>query len=505
MVGVPGKYKGCETCRRRRVKVWTAACSRPRPTTDDPTRQCSNERPCCSNCANSGRQCEGYERERVFITGTPETKGRVASHPKKAGSTKRQKRKAREDAKPQLWPAQPLTSAWDDFLRLSSHGTESAVLLTALQTNLQAVFGGESGAVAGFDIALPTYAPSELQPHVGDDEFSARTICLAQLGGVAEAYGSTGGYCAFLFEHNSSAAPNPSVVAWEPTSEQTNLVKGLGPKHFTTFPNHQYFVRVHRPLAVSLALLSRRESFLSEQDWTSTPWERHPKSPLDELFDVVLCLPSILSTVDRILPLPVTITRRLKAQELLQRCLTLETRFHQWLGGVVIGAGDQHAPYWSDELGGPGGDIPFAKPYTFRDGLTGIMLLYYWMSQILFHRCIQSLHGAIFQPVLDAYPDMWPDLPPSLHIDPTQYQDGRELAANICRGLDAALNSTTQPDMLLAPMTVALDFYRDINAASQDGVLEILWLEAFKRRLAAKGQHIANVLQGQRWVEVARY
>ncbi|POR37959.1 Putative D-lactate dehydrogenase, mitochondrial [Tolypocladium paradoxum] len=438
MVGVPGKYKGCETCRRRRVK-------------------CSNERPYCSNCTNNGRQCEGYERERVFITGTPETKGRVASHPKKAGSTKKQKGKAEDHVMPELRPTQPLTSAWDDFLRLSNRGTESAVLLTALQTNLQAVSGRESDDdVAGFDISLPTYAPSELQPHVGEDEFNARTRCLARLGGVQEAYGSTDGYCAFLFE-------------------------------------------------VCLALLSRRESFLSEQDWTSTPWESHPKSPLDELFDIMLCLPSILATVDRILPPPATIARRLKAQALLQSCLILETRFHQWLGSAVIGAGDQHAPYWSDELGGPGGKIPFANPYTFRDGLTGVMLLYYWMSQILFHRCIDSLHSAIFQPVLDAYPDMWPDLPPSLQIDPTQYQDARELAANICRGLDAALNSTTQPDMLLAPMTVALDFYRGINAASQDGVLEILWLEAFKKRLAAKGQHIANVLQGQRWVEVARY
>ena len=219
----------------------------------------------------------------------------------------------------------------------------------------------------------------------------------------------------------------------------------------------------------------------------------------------MLCLPPILATVDRIMPLPGTITRRLSAQDLLQRCLFLETQFNQWLGSVFIGTGDQHAPYWSHEIGGPGGQIPFANPYSFRDGLTGIMMLYYWMSQILFHRCIETLHSAIFQPVLDVYPNMWPDLPPGLQIEPTQYQDGRELAANICRGLDAALNSTTQPDMLLAPMTVALDFYRDINATSQDGVLEILWLEAFKRRLAAKGQHIANVLQGQRWVEVARY
>lgn len=200
MVGVPGKYKGCETCRRRRVKVWTAACSSPGPTTDKPTRQCSNERPHCSNCTNSGRQCEGYERERVFITGTPETKGRVASHPKKAGSTKKQKTNAEEDVKPQLWPTQPLTSAWDDFLMLSNHGTESAVLLTALQTNLQAVSGSGSDDGAGFDISLPMYAPSELHPHVCEGEFNARTRCLARVGGVEETYGATDGYCAFLFE-----------------------------------------------------------------------------------------------------------------------------------------------------------------------------------------------------------------------------------------------------------------------------------------------------------------
>lgn len=219
----------------------------------------------------------------------------------------------------------------------------------------------------------------------------------------------------------------------------------------------------------------------------------------------MLSLPPIFAGVDRILPLPATMTRRLSAQDLLQSCLALETRFHHWFASVVVASGSQHPPWWSDELGSPGGELPFANPYTFRDGLTGIMMLYYWMSQILFHRCVECLHAAIFQPVVDAYPDMWPNLPPSLQIDPNQYQDGRDLAANICRGLDATLNSTTQPDMLLAPMTVALDFYRDINATSQDGVLEILWLEAFRRRLAMKGQHIATVLQGQRWVEVARF
>lgn len=253
-----------------------------------------------------------------------------------------------------------------------------------------------------------------------------------------------------------------------------------------------------------MALLGRRESFLAHPDWTTTPWEQHPKAPLDRLFDIMLSLTPILDESDRVVPLQATMARRAKVQGLLRSCLILEAQFHDWFAGVVVASGD--APWWPDELGGPGGDIPFSSPYAFRDAPTAMAMLYYWASQVPFHRCVETLHAAIFQPVIDAYPDMWPpNLPLELQIDPAQYQDGRGLAANICRGLDAALDGTTQPDMLLAPMTVAADFYRDINAASQEGLLEMLWLESFKKRLAAKGQHVATVLQAQRWVELANF
>ncbi|RDA91405.1 hypothetical protein CP533_6892 [Ophiocordyceps camponoti-saundersi (nom. inval.)] len=487
MVGVPGKYKGCETCRRRRVK-------------------CSNERPFCKNCVNNGRQCEGYERERVFITGTLETKGRVASHPKRAGSTSKHRNRAaagvRASSKPQIAPTRPLTSAWDDSVTLSGHGVEASVRLTALQTSLQNVVDRRTDDHAGISLSLPPFVAPELQPQAG--ELNAKARCLVRMGGVYDAHDLTDGYCAFLFEQGQCHEPsNNCAEPWDSHSQQASLVKRLGPKSFTTFPNHQYFVRVYRPLAVSLALLGRRDCFLSEQEWMTTPWTGHPKSPLDRLFDVVLRLPSILATADDLLPLPATMTRRIRAQDLLQDCLIIEMHLHEWLQSVTTGAEGQHAPYWSQEESG--GEIPFANPYAFRDGLAALMMLYYWMALIPFHRCIDSLHEAIFQPVVDAYPNMWPDLPPNLQIDPSQYQDGRELAANICRGLNAALDTTTQPDILVAPMTVAMEFYRNINATSQDGVLEILWLEAFQRKLAFKVQYIAGVLQQQRWVEVARY
>ncbi|KAH6627769.1 hypothetical protein F5144DRAFT_549180 [Chaetomium tenue] len=70
MVGVPGKYKGCETCRLRRVK-------------------CDNQRPYCRKCLDGGRTCAGYERETVFIIGTLEDQGRCSSHPPRIVKPKR--------------------------------------------------------------------------------------------------------------------------------------------------------------------------------------------------------------------------------------------------------------------------------------------------------------------------------------------------------------------------------------------------------------------------------
>lgn len=47
------------------------------------TKQCSNERPFCKKCIACGRHCEGYDRVRVFITGTPEEQGKVVHYGKK--------------------------------------------------------------------------------------------------------------------------------------------------------------------------------------------------------------------------------------------------------------------------------------------------------------------------------------------------------------------------------------------------------------------------------------
>ncbi len=247
---------------------------------------------------------------------------------------------------------------------------------------------------------------------------------------------------------------------------------------------------------MGVALLNRQETFISSREWLSVPWEGQIKSPLDYLFDIILALPRIFTQADQLILQPATLSRRQMAQSMLQRCIMLRTNFQEWIHRYMRGT----QPYSTPDNG-----IPFASLYSFRDEQTGLMMLYYWMSQMLFNRCIDDLYTIIFQPVLDAYCAMWPELPANLQLDLEQFRNGRDLASSICRGLDSALSYTSQPDMLVAPMTVALDFYRDLQATSQDGILESLWLEAFKARLIGKGQELANTLQGQSWVQVAEF
>lgn len=235
MVGVAGKYKGCETCRRRRISVssmpvyWLIWLTF--------GWQCHNERPYCSNCINSGRKCEGYEKQRVFITGTPEDKGRVASHPKKSASsssrasssgTRRTRRKLEGSSTPEVTPERdvrqgssqrsqrgssvapqrPLASAWDDYIALQDNGTHRYALMTTLQQPMQVVDTHEP-AVTGagdFSVAMSAYTPTEVYSSPsGSSQTSGR--CLVHLSERSDSQSPAEDYCVWLHEVRMADEP----------------------------------------------------------------------------------------------------------------------------------------------------------------------------------------------------------------------------------------------------------------------------------------------------------
>ncbi|EPE06082.1 c6 zinc finger domain-containing protein [Ophiostoma piceae UAMH 11346] len=628
MVGVPGKFKGCETCRLRRVK-------------------CDNTRPFCRKCQDTGRECAGYERETVFIIGTVQDGGRCSSHPPRivkqkkgsslsggagssgtnnasssAGGTSRSSPKSSSNSRSasvsrstpgssaasspsipaienypggpsgimssspfdtasitggavvgqrppnglhaspgssDLIAVQPLQSAWNDALPVASGGIVYHVQISALATQLASLVrrrdsssssNNNAGAGRhGFALTpFPAYSPfGARSPANKNDNFQLSSQCIVHLASEGSngsfGHGPTDSICLFLYEHNSPLF-SALLPAWKEPSRQHDNIQQSGPSRFVSFPAHHFFSRVYRPSAIWDALINRRATYLSEPEWTSTPWEAHPKSGLDRLLDIACLLPVILGRFDSIAPHEPTMARRMLIQDLLANCLYVERVLEQWYnavqemgarghGGVGGASRMGSAPalraagpvgihnaaatraaagggnwYWIADPDTSAAQIPFADTFAFRDATTALMFVYFWSILVLLYPCIESLHAAAFQPVIDTFPQPYPHLPPSLQIpDPAKYssKEVRELAANVCRGLDYTLASTVQPDLLTAPLFVVESFYRQINAASGDGALELLWCEAFRGRLAAKGQYLAEVVQTRGWSDAARF
>lgn len=338
MVGVPGKYKGCNSCRVRRVK-------------------CDNERPFCRKCIDSGRECLGYKRETVFIVGTIEDGGRCSSHPprviksKKAKASTSSRSGGEEDREtPQqrhqkhrnleLFSDQPLQSVWDDLIMLStSSGTKYNVQFTALNTRLQNVVRGSGGnrEVTGEFIvsSMADYEVSNVQLDFSDQDFELKSQCLISLPESQDRnpYMPSIGSCIMLYEHNNSTLytnlyGSQSLI--KDSGTQNDPIRRAGPEKFQTFPSHHFFVRVYRPNAILTALLNRTPTFLESAEWTSTPWEKHPKSILDQLFDIITLLPRNLWRADRVAEEAPTLARRQRAQDLLINCLNIERQLNAW-------------------------------------------------------------------------------------------------------------------------------------------------------------------------------
>ncbi|KAK3942429.1 hypothetical protein QBC46DRAFT_309455 [Diplogelasinospora grovesii] len=576
MVGVPGKYKGCNTCRLRRVK-------------------CDNERPFCKKCIDSGRDCAGYERETVFIIGTIEDQGRCSSHPprvvksssssssssKRAGrstpsarsspGSKSEEKEGASSNRPQLplppppppplpprlslelVPDQPLQPAWDDLISLSNSasGKRYLVQIAAVHTNLQDVARGPGNGGTGDDdadndddgrssggnsssssnkftfLSFPPYEPPDPQPLLNEDDFRLRSQCMVHLSSPlednrSETTTTTDSICLFLYEHNNSVIFS-NQPPWKDQTIQNNTVRRLGPEAFRSFPNHHFFVRVYRHNAISAALLNRKPTFLSSPEWLTSPFEHHPKSVFDRLFDIAVLLPSIFARADHILPQEQTLARRLMAQDLLTNCLNVERQFEQWYSSVLSssqqnpgqpGSSELEEVFWIEDSESGSGFMTFADTFAFRDGVTATMFIYYWTFLVTFYPVMERLYWTIFEPVVDgAIPQTMPVLPSHLQqINPLKYSCGktvREFAANICRSLDFALNSTVQPDMLVVPLFVVRQFYTRVPGMfpgiTDDGRLELMWCEAFRQRLLTKGQDILDVVQSKKWVDLAGY
>ncbi|KAI2624012.1 hypothetical protein GGS26DRAFT_593532 [Hypomontagnella submonticulosa] len=495
MVGVPGKYKGCNTCRARRVA-------------------CDNGRPYCKKCTDYGRECGGYERETVFIVGTPDDKGRCSSHPPRnqLSSKKVKSSEARPAEKLEFVATEPWQPAWLDVISTSSAAGPHSLRFVALQANLGSAVRTGSGPSRKNDVtlSLSRFTPFNANPTFNNEAFKLKSRCLVHLPSRSNSRQSVGssseGLCLFLYEQNSSAAYS-NEPPWKAPAVLADRVREPGPAAYQAFPAHHFYARVYRPSAIWAALLNRQPTFLCSPEWTVVPWERHPRTALDDLLDIVVLLPSIFSRADRTTPLEASAPRRLKAKDLLSNCANIERQFDIWYAMMHQRYEESGSlPYWVADTMTSEGEVPFPDVFNFPSPLMGLVHVYYWAVLVSFHQCIYSLLGIIFESdgSSSSDPSMQPEIPPGMDLQRYQPAQTRVLAANVCRSLDFTLQTIEQPDLLAAPLWVVSDFYNRIGRFGE-GEYEHVWCAGFKGRLEAKGREVSSWLQEKKWIDVRQF
>ncbi|KAI1816229.1 hypothetical protein GGS20DRAFT_595597 [Poronia punctata] len=478
MVGVAGKYKGCNTCRARRVK-------------------CDNTRPFCRKCTDYNRECGGYERETVFIVGTQNDRGRVGSHPPRNPSQTRAAQPTAESERVEepewLAAVEPSRPGWDETVLLDSQHGPCLVRIFARHADLETAIRHKSHSSQrpGLSLSLLDAQPLDVSPTFVQENFNMKSSYFFQW--PAARVGSqepVEGICLFLYQQNSSTMYH-SEPAWNNMSVLSDSIREAGPAAYQTFPAHHFFTRVYRPSAVWAALLNRQPTYLCNPEWTVVPYEQHPRTCFDELLDIVVLLPSIYSRADAIIAQPGhSLDRQSLARELLEHCASVEAQFDIWFS---LRTRSSSAPYWRS---GPTENvqyIPFNEPLSFASPLLCLAHLYYWAVLTSFHQCVYVL--------LKIHLDS-PDVAPisNSNLDPRKYHpsETRKLAALVCRSLDFALQTTTQPDLLLAPVWIVSEFYNDMMTHGLCE-LESLWVEDYRQRWEIRSQEMSTWLEGKQW------
>ncbi|KAI0190080.1 hypothetical protein F4808DRAFT_444991 [Astrocystis sublimbata] len=479
MVGVPGKYKGCNTCRTRRVK-------------------CDNTRPFCKKCIDYGRECAGYERETVFIVGTQNDRGRVGSHPPRNAQSSRAAQSevsTQHTAGHSYIAAEPLRAAWEENVSLQSGPKSQVMRIVARYADLDSAIEVDDMSPEGHGASL-SWAGSralDVAPTFREEVFTMKSCCFVSLPEDTDDSTPTldGRVCLFLYQQNSS-----TVYTKEPTL--ADAIRELGPAAYRAFPEHHFFARVYRPNAVWAALLNRQPTFLCNPEWTVVPWEHYPRTSLDFLLDIVVLLPSIFSRTDDIIQQNATPEHQLEIKDLLVNCLNIEAQFDIWLSAVQQMTSTYSAPYWVADRAAR---IPFNEPLSFASPLLCLMHVYYWAVLIAFHQCIYTILKAVEEPEDEGTADVLP-----LGLDPQRYQpaETRKLAELVCRSLDFALHTTAQPDSLLAPVWVVRDFYSRMKFF---GLCELegLWVDDFTERLGDHSRRLNNWLEEKRWIGIRQF
>ncbi|KAL7921308.1 hypothetical protein ACQKWADRAFT_327803 [Trichoderma austrokoningii] len=334
MVGVPGRSKGCVTCRRRK-------------------KGCDQNVPSCNQCTRAGLECGGYERDLVWVNTTPPNRSKApASSSRGKGSSAQltQQRPWRV-----MYTAQPennnngnnsnsnkrnnnsnnnnananinialhdslVRSAREElfFNKLISTALPYGHLLSARASDT--LTNGWVSAVSAYYDKEPAIRYASLAMSAGFMGVEENRKQITQSSQITlqgfESYSRAVVEMVRGLNDPTRSQNNGIIVAarilqfyelffgkapdWRAHIEgQLSLFLARGPKSFMAGQSHQLYVD-GRILIVMLSIGRRAKSPLHTKEWRTIPWRDIPKSTKDKLIDILEDVPFMLIAYDKL-------------------------------------------------------------------------------------------------------------------------------------------------------------------------------------------------------------
>ncbi|KAM5515540.1 hypothetical protein FOXYSP1_02491 [Fusarium oxysporum f. sp. phaseoli] len=295
----------CQTCRTRKIG-------------------CDGKKPACSQCTHTARQCS-YLVDFIFLSDTtlkcsneaPERSKKKNSTPCDKSLTQRPLVKLhipinlrnRTPSTPfqdmvllvmqnfmpeaelvghsQNAPTQPrICGNWVEVLPMLSIGGQGQALPSSIICLAASISHLRQKSYSSYAMLLEKYGSAmrllkkELaHPHTdisSRDEVAAAIMCLTL---------------------TETILPTSSTGWWRHVDGVGEWMRLLGPEPFSLGIRHRLFTGF-RPLLIIKAFLSRRASFLSNEDWKRRPFEVQKETSVQRLLTEVACIPTILELID---------------------------------------------------------------------------------------------------------------------------------------------------------------------------------------------------------------
>ncbi|KAI8946406.1 hypothetical protein F4801DRAFT_64146 [Xylaria longipes] len=372
MVGVPGRSKGCSTCRKRK-------------------KGCDKVRPTCTQCSNAGLKCGGYQRDIVFLNHTQDTKAVPVVYRKEPPERSGHLHGGITDiALPNglaqtayiekyisiflmkyLPEGRCLTANGlgpsRDWIEIAHelHTSDKAIQLSLLSLGLFAA-GQSQYAIQSYCLALRNLQTTLSVPVRAQNDSTLATCQLLS-----------------LFEIFHGADENLLLQGRKWRTHLSGLlafIQARSPSAYQSGVSHQLFADGRYPLLIA-AIKERRRFPLNTLEWRTTPWEKEPKSCMDKLFDIMADLCEILASTDEMRCCDDPVQKANLHAEVLRACQDLEESLQSWLkeaGPLTV---------FRDSNG------IAINPTSPSDIILAHMTVLYWTIYIVLYSTLISIHG----------------------------------------------------------------------------------------------------------------